>query len=145
MTLFKQQLNRIAHYSCKKNLRTMIIISTLQAVSICSDMRKSWWHPKCALVIEPPLVPEPMRNGVLKSVGDEEQRIKQWNRWRKRPAGMWLCMQPLTRYQVNLRSNAHSKKLYCLIQLRTFLTWISLFQRVLCSLSRMAHFIRTEV
>ena len=42
LTLFKQQLNRIAHYSCKKNLRTMIIISTLQAVSICSDMRKSW-------------------------------------------------------------------------------------------------------
>ena len=32
---------------------------------------------KCELDIEPPLVPEPLRDGVPKSVWDEEQRIKQ--------------------------------------------------------------------
>ena len=31
---------------------------------------------KCELVTQPPLVPQPMRDGVLKSVWDEEQRIK---------------------------------------------------------------------
>ena len=31
---------------------------------------------KCELVTQSPLVPQPMRDGVLKSVWDEEQRIK---------------------------------------------------------------------
>ena len=31
---------------------------------------------KCELVTQPPLVPQAMRDGVLKSVWDEEQRIK---------------------------------------------------------------------
>ena len=43
------------------------IISTPQAVSICSDTRKSWWDHQ---------VWSPMRDGGLKSVWDEEQRIK---------------------------------------------------------------------
>ena len=32
---------------------------------------------KCELVTEPPLVPQATRDGLLKSVWDEEQRIKQ--------------------------------------------------------------------
>ena len=32
---------------------------------------------RCELIIEPPLVPRPLRDSVSKSVWDEEQRIKQ--------------------------------------------------------------------
>ena len=51
------------------------IISTPQAVSISSEERADD-ITKCELVTQPPLVPQPMRDGVLKSVWDEEQRIK---------------------------------------------------------------------
>ncbi|RMX57587.1 hypothetical protein pdam_00023449, partial [Pocillopora damicornis] len=69
ITLFKQQLNRIAHYSCEsKPLKEAITLFKQQLNRIA--------HHSCGKKPQPPVVPQAMRDGVLKSVWDEEQRIK---------------------------------------------------------------------
>ena len=80
--MFKRKLNSIAHYSCENNLISMIdfvfmaLFQHQKLYQFVLTQERADEITKCELITESVLVPQAMRDGVLKSVWNEEQRIK---------------------------------------------------------------------